>query len=126
MVDIQESLDDYARTTDTRLYGLGACDMKGPLASTLVASLSYHSIGASKPLTLIYTCDEENGKTGARKIVKDSMLMASTQVEYAIIAEPTELQVVHAHKADITFDSEGLLIKDSFSTISFDKQPTVL
>ena len=91
------------RKTSTRLYGLGACDMKGPLASTLVAALSYPSLKARKPLTLIYTADEEAGKEAARRIVEDSEILASTHVEYAIIAEPTELQVVHAHKSDILF-----------------------
>ncbi len=93
------------RIEDGRLYGLGACDMKGPLACTLVAARSYSTLSASKPLTLLYTTDEETDTEGARRIVRESKLLASIRPEYAIIAEPTELRVVNAHKAAITFSA---------------------
>ena len=92
-----------SRTEGGRLYGLGAVDMKGALACTLVAARSYATLSASKPLTLVYTTDEEVDSEGARRIAEESKIVASVRPEYAIIGEPTELRVVNGHKADMTF-----------------------
>ena len=92
-----------ARLEGDRLRGLGACDMKGPLACTLVAALSYHAIDAKRPLTLLYSADEETDTKGALRIVRESEILASARPEYCVIAEPTDLRVANAHKAAVTF-----------------------
>jgi acetylornithine deacetylase len=94
-----------ARTEGGRLYGLGACDMKGPLACTLIAALTYPTLDARRPLTLLYSSDEETDTEGARRIARDSRILASVRPEYCIVAEPTDLQVVNAHKAAVTFSA---------------------
>ena len=86
-----------------RMYGLGAVDMKGALAATLIAAKAYAGLGPGDPLTLIYTTDEETDTQGARRIVDASETLRSIGPRYCIIAEPTNLQVVNAHKAAITF-----------------------
>ena len=86
-----------------RMYGLGTVDMKGALAATLVAAKTSASLALNKPLTLIYTTDEETNTQGARRIVDESEVLRSVGPRYCIIAEPTNLQVVNAHKAAITF-----------------------
>ena len=88
-----------------RMYGLGAVDMKGALAATLIAAKTYASLGPGGPLTLIYTTDEETDTQGARRIVDESDILRSVGPRYCIIAEPTNLQVVNAHKAAITFSA---------------------
>ena len=90
---------------DGRMYGLGAVDMKGALAATLIAARTYAGLGPSGPLTLIYTTDEETDTQGARRIVDESEVLRSVGPRYCIIAEPTNLRVVNAHKAAITFSA---------------------
>ena len=103
---LEWSTDPFeARTQGRRLYGLGACDMKGALACTLVAARSYPDMSAGKPLTLIYTTDEETDSEGARRVVQESKVLAAVRPEYGVVAEPTELGVVNGHKGDITFEA---------------------
>ena len=96
-----------ARVDGDRLYGLGSCDMKGPLAATIVAAQTYTSLNVTKPLTLLLSSDEETDTQGALRIAEDSEILASVRPDYCIVAEPTDLLVVNAHKAAITFIAEA-------------------
>ncbi|MEA2511036.1 MAG: acetylornithine deacetylase, partial [Thermomicrobiales bacterium] len=42
-----------------RLIGLGSCDMKGPLAATLVAAATVDASRLRRPILLVATADEE-------------------------------------------------------------------
>lgn len=81
-----------------KLYGRGTCDMKGPLAATLVAVLSVDPSRLKKPITIIATADEELGLIGASYMVKDSKMLEEWSPEYGVIAEPTEMMPVYSHK----------------------------
>ncbi len=94
-----------AKVEEGRMYGLGAVDMKGAIATTLIAANTYASLGTRGPLTLIYTTDEETDTQGARSIVDESKILRSAGPRYCVVAEPTNLQVVNAHKAAITFSA---------------------
>ena len=94
-----------ARVEYGRMYGLGAVDMKGAIAATLVAAETYARLGTQAPLTLIYTTDEETDTQGALSIVDESEILRYVAPRYCIVAEPTNLQVVNAHKAAITFSA---------------------
>lgn len=86
-----------------RLYGRGACDMKGSIACILAASQNFAWDDLKKPLYIIITADEEIGFGGAKCVVAESKLYRE-MVEggtKAIIGEPTSLEVVHAHKGSI-------------------------
>ncbi|HFC11790.1 MAG TPA: M20/M25/M40 family metallo-hydrolase, partial [Anaerolineae bacterium] len=48
-----------------KLYGRGSCDMKGPIAATLIAAASVDVAKLKKPLYIILTADEEVGLLGA-------------------------------------------------------------
>jgi len=86
-----------------RVYGRGACDVKGGMAAMLVAA---ERILREKPAgrpTLIVACsvNEEYGFSGAEGWVElweqpDSVI--PRQPDVALIAEPTMLDVVVAHK----------------------------
>jgi len=83
-----------------RIYGRGACDMKGSLAAMLSASQQYDASQLTQPLYFVATADEEIGFHGARNVVEESrfyreIVDAQTRV---VIGEPTSLDVVHAHK----------------------------
>jgi len=82
------------REEGDRLFGRGACDMKGFLAVAL--NLARESRGLRGPLVLVFTYDEEVGTAGARDLVEG--WVCDTLPRRAIIGEPTELRVVRMHK----------------------------
>lgn len=90
---------------DGRLYGRGSCDMKGSVACCLAAAFRLRSESLKAPFYVVCTADEEVGFHGARHVVEQSRYyreMVNGQTR-AIIGEPTELSVVHAHKGSFGF-----------------------
>lgn len=90
---------------DDRLYGRGSCDMKGSIACLLAAAERVAKSPHHEPLYIVCTADEEVGFHGARDVAERSKYfreMVANQSR-AIIGEPTELNVVHAHKGIFGF-----------------------
>jgi acetylornithine deacetylase len=90
--------------SEGRLYGRGACDMKGSLACILDAAQQVSFEQLVKPLYLVFTADEEIGFGGAKQVVEQSKLYREMikHGTVGIIGEPTQLQIVHAHKGSYT------------------------
>ena len=92
--------------TNDRIYGRGACDMKGSLVAMLAAAAQVSASDQQGPLWIVCTADEEVGFDGARKLVSSSPeyreIVASQP--NVIIGEPTSLGVVHAHKGITGFE----------------------
>ncbi len=88
-----------------RLYGRGSCDMKGSLACMLSAAEVTQDAELNRPLYIVATADEEVGYVGARHVVENSQFYREivTCQSRAIIGEPTELDVVYAHKGSYGF-----------------------
>lgn len=86
--------------SDDRLYGRGACDMKGSAACMLSAIKQIDPAQQTAPLWFVATADEEVGFVGAKHMVGHcagyAQLAAADPV--AIIGEPTSLNIVYAHK----------------------------
>ncbi|MDP7130759.1 MAG: M20/M25/M40 family metallo-hydrolase [Planctomycetota bacterium] len=80
-----------------RLIGLGACDMKGPLAAALIAAKNAPD-ELNAPLMIAVAADEEIGHIGAHMIVESSKLFKEKCPRFGVITEPTELTPVYAHK----------------------------
>jgi acetylornithine deacetylase/succinyl-diaminopimelate desuccinylase-like protein len=85
---------------DNRLYGLGSCDMKGPMAAVIVAA---RSLPADRAAMLLLTCDEETTKAGARRIVAESQMLKAHPPAGILVAEPTELRPLRGHRSDVQF-----------------------
>jgi|GEM_PF-215312 len=85
---------------DGRLYGRGACDMKGSIACMLAAVARFPADRLRQPIYLVCTADEEVGYGGARRVVARSQLYRELVAggSRAVIGEPTRLEVVYAHK----------------------------
>lgn len=85
---------------DGRLYGRGSCDMKGSLGCVLAAAASVPRQKQRAPLYITGTADEEVGYLGASEVARRSVLFRQMVEEdvCGIIGEPTELEVVYAHK----------------------------
>ncbi|QGJ69203.1 Acetylornithine deacetylase or succinyl-diaminopimelate desuccinylase [Planctomycetales bacterium 10988] len=85
-----------------RLYGRGACDVKGGMAAMLTAFEKVSKLDQHPGILLACTIGEENGYHGARHLVnswKQKTFELCPQLPTAaIVAEPTELQLVVAHK----------------------------
>ena len=83
-----------AEVRDGRLYGRGACDVKGGAAAMLTAFARL--VRENRPgaaITLAFTVDEEHTFLGVQALTKMGL-----KVDGAIVAEPTGLDVVTAHK----------------------------
>lgn len=82
---------------DGRLYGRGACDMKGFIAATLAMAPTYAAQVGARPLHFAFTYDEEVGCFGAQHLAADLQTRGLTP-GVAIIGEPTEMRVIEGHK----------------------------
>jgi succinyl-diaminopimelate desuccinylase len=78
-----------------RLYGRGACDMKGPLAALSEALIIYTEERHSMPLLMLSTSDEEDGCSGAEEIARSRKLDG---VRFGVCAEPTDPHVLLGEK----------------------------
>jgi succinyl-diaminopimelate desuccinylase len=91
---------------DGRVYGRGACDVKGGMAAMLAAfaRLVRERPAGAANVVLSCTCDEESTVLGILDLTqlwsdparRGSLL--ETRPDAAVVAEPTELDVVVAHK----------------------------
>ena len=86
--------------TDGILHGLGSTDMKGPVASAIVAA---RSLPGSVPVTLLITTDEETTKQGARLIAQTSEMVRQVQPRGIVVVEPTGMVPVRGHRSHIAF-----------------------
>ena len=119
------SIDPFAATVrDGRVYGRGACDVKGSMATMLTALMQAAAEPARDRPNILFACsiNEECGFTGARALADvwrtDGATSGRPVVEIeavgtdglsldelrslrptaAIVAEPTDLNVVVAHR----------------------------
>ena len=102
-----------------RIWGRGACDVKGGMAAILMAIDALNQSTDRPTVLASFTCDEEHQQLGARRLVtdwgnkplavQDETATAFPRPDLAIITEPTELDVVVAHRGVIrwTLSTEG-------------------
>jgi len=85
-----------------RLYGRGSQDMKGSLSAMLgsIKALVDGGISLAGDVILTAVADEENQSMGTIELVK------SLKADAAIVTEPTDLQVVSAHRGWIWYEVE--------------------
>jgi len=90
-----------------RLIGLGACDMKGAIATMIVAGVEAISEDDEVGVGLLFTSDEEVGMSGA-KMAASRLKDTFKQLKLCLIGEPTDLKLVTCHKGSL---KANLLIK---------------
>ncbi len=85
-----------------RMYGRGTIDMKGGLASILSAVEAVVESGEELKgdLVIAAVCDEEYASIGTERVVEQ------VRADAAIVGEPTELNVLVAHKGFAWIDIE--------------------
>ncbi|MEX2519613.1 MAG: acetylornithine deacetylase [Paracoccaceae bacterium] len=80
-----------------RLFGRGAADMKGFVAAALAAAGRASGRELKTPLHLALSYDEEVGCLGVRSLI-DMLAAAPHRPAFAIVGEPTTMQVATGHK----------------------------
>lgn len=81
-----------------RLYGRGACDMKGGCTAMLLSAENL--VAANVPFTLCFTTDEETTMTGAGAAAKDP---AFSKAPAILVTEPTAFEIVVKEKGLLQF-----------------------
>jgi acetylornithine deacetylase len=97
------SFDPWAgEIRDDRLYGRGACDMKGGVAAILAGLRSLRASGEPArldgELSVVLVPSEEDGGQGTLAAIRSGAV-----ADMAVITEPSRLDVVVAHAGAITF-----------------------
>ena len=98
-VDGQEwSSDPFAaEVRGDKLYGRGACDMKGFVGVGLSLAPEIAKAKLQRPIHFALSYDEEVGCTGISGLI-DDLAEARIKPALAIVGEPTLMKVVGAHK----------------------------
>jgi succinyl-diaminopimelate desuccinylase len=91
------TVDPFAAVVrDGRVYGRGACDMKGGLAASLIAVDALIDSGAKLPgaLEISGTADEESGGYGGVHYLAERGWFSPPRVDHVIIPEPLNVDRV--------------------------------
>jgi len=98
-VDGQDwSTDPFVLTErDGKLYGRGACDMKGFVACALAMAPSFARATLKRPVHFAFSYDEEVGCLGAPAMIA-RMASQTPRPSCVIVGEPTQMAVVTGHK----------------------------
>ena len=88
-----------------RLYGRGAADMKGFIASTLALVPEFVAGVTRTPLHLAFSYDEEVGCAGVHSMVRH-IAGHLPRPRAVIVGEPTLMQAVNSHKGIRTYTTE--------------------
>src|SRR3954468_19438016 len=75
-----------------RLHGRGAYDMKAGVAAALVACREAAALGLAGDVVVAAVADEEHASLGVQEA------LGAVEADAAIVTEPTELELVVAHK----------------------------
>ena len=89
---------------DGRLYGRGACDMKGFLACVLAAVPTLSAARLTKPVYLAFSYDEEVGCVSGRLLAEAIRDGYEERPAVCIVGEPSLLRPVVGHKGIAVYE----------------------
>ena len=98
-----------ATIIDDKLYGRGACDMKGFIACVLAYAPIFSDSNLDRDIHCCFTFDEETACLGAPILIEE-LKKRNIQNGICIIGEPTNMKIIDAHKGcyEYTTYFEGL------------------
>ncbi|KOS17140.1 Diaminopropionate ammonia-lyase [Escovopsis weberi] len=102
---------------DGKLYGRGAADMKCGVAAALVALASAKKLGLRGDVIFAGVADEEYASIGTEQV-----LHAGWRADAAIVSEPTDMEILRAHKGFVWLevDIHGLAAHGSRADLGID------
>ena len=100
------STDPFKATIkDDKLYGRGACDMKGFIACTLAYAPEYSKANLDRDIHFSFTFDEETACQGAPILIKE-LIKRGIKDGICIVGEPTSMKIVNAHKGYYEYNTQ--------------------
>jgi acetylornithine deacetylase len=88
--------------TEGRLLGRGTADMKGFIAASLVSLHQFPLKKLTKPLSLLWTFDEEVGCIGSQEAALVLKEHLHHLPQAALIGEPTDFRIIRMHSGHVT------------------------
>ena len=98
-VGVEDYVDPFNPVVRNRkLYGRGSCDMKAALAAYIEVGriLDHAGLTLKGDLLIAGVADEEHMMLGSKDVSENGPIP-----DFAIVGEPTELEVCHAHKGQL-------------------------
>ena len=89
-----------ATVDQDKIFGLGAADVKLDALCKLKALEKFINIPFKNPFVWVGTYGEESGLVGARQILESKIVKPT----YAVIGEPSNLNIIHAHKGHLVVE----------------------
>jgi len=86
-----------SKEKNNKVYGRGACDMKGFIACSLALAPYFAAQNLKKPIHFSFTYDEETACQGAPVMIKE-LKKRNLNCSVCIVGEPTNMKAVQAHK----------------------------
>lgn len=98
------SADPFTLRRDgSNLYGRGACDMKGFVASCLAAVPDFQAKPLQRPLHLFISYDEETDFGGVERLIAD-LRESNLKPALCVVGEPSGMKPIVAHKGRLSLN----------------------